>query len=180
MDMAPLVIANWQRPGSRQNNQGKWAMQPSKQYWSSTGRGGGQKSRDSVCLEPRRSNAQIFFLRTQLLRSIKRNQINQTLVFKGAVRLLVDKLADLFSGGGGGSKAWRTERGDRRRRFGRKTVKLNTKSPPGGRVKTLDRFVRDRPASDTNFFAQLAKLFFRPFLKVSGLKKLSRNSGWGG
>ena len=178
--MAPLVIANWQRPGSRQNNQGKWAMQPSKQYWSSTGRGGGQKSRDSVCLEPRRSNAQIFFLWLQLLKSIKRNQIGQRLGFKGVGRILTDEIADLFSGGGGGSKVQRTERTDRRRRFGRKTVKLNTKSPPGGRVKTLDRFVRDRPASDTNFFAQLAKLFFRPFLKVSGLKKLSRNSGWGG
>ena len=178
--MAPLVIANWQRPGSRQNNQGKWAMQPSKQYWSSTGRGGGQKSGDSVCLEPRRSNAQIFFLQPQLLKSFKRNQTNQTPGFKGDGRLQSDEIADLFSGGGGGSKAWRTERGDRRRRFGRKTVKLNTKSPPGGRVKTLDRFVRDRPASDTNFFAQLAKLFFRPFLKLSGLKKLSRNSGWGG
>ena len=178
--MAPLVIANWQRPGSRQNNQGKWAMQPSKQYWSSTRRGGGQKSRDSVCLEPRRSNAQIFFLRPQLLKSIKRNQINQTLVFKGAVRPLVDKLADLFSGGGGGSKAWWTERADRRRTFVLKIAKLNTKSPPGERVKTLDPFVRDRRARDTNFFAQFGKTFFRPFPSVSDLKNCREILSGGG
>ena len=155
-------------------------MQPTKQYRPSKGWGVGQKSCSASALDRRRSNAQIFFLRPQFLKSIKRNQTYQTLVFKGAARLQVDEIADLFSGGGGGSKAWRTESGDRRRRFVRKIVKLNTKSPPRGRVKTLDRFVRDRPASDTNFFAQLAKLFFRPFLKVSGLKKLSRNSGWGG
>ena len=124
------------------------------------GRGGGQESGGFGLAYRRRSNAQIFFLQLQLLKSIERNQIYQTPVFKGAPRLQVGEIADLFSGGGGGSKAWRTERADRLRRFARKIVKLNTKSPPGGRVKSLDLSCPDRRASDTNFYAQLAKLFF--------------------
>ena len=146
------------------------------EYWA----GGRSKVWRFRTRVPRRSNAQIFFLRTQLLRSIKRNQINQTLVFKGAVRLLVDKLADLFSGGGGGSKAWWTERADRRRTFVLKIAKLNTKSPPGERVKTLDPFVRDRRARDTNFFAQFGKTFFRPFPSVSDLKNCREILSGGG
>ena len=157
--MAPLVIANWQRPGSRQNNQGKWAMQPSKQYWSSTRRGGGQKSGDSVCPEPRRCNAQIFFLRLQLLKSIKRNQIDQRLGFKGVGRILTDEIADLFSGGGGGSKVQRTERTDRRRRFVRKIAKLNTKSPPGAGKKSALLGPGPAPAQHASF-RQFPKTFF--------------------
>jgi hypothetical protein len=144
------------------------------------GRGGPQKSCCVFALDRRRSNAQIFFLRRQLLRSFKRNQINQTLGSKGVARSQVDEIADLFSRGGGGSKAWRTERGDRRRTFVRKIAKLNTKSPPGGRVKTMDPFVPDRRATDTNYFAQLAKLFLGRSPACQALKIVAKFRVGGG
>jgi hypothetical protein len=145
------------------------------------GMGGSQKSCSAFAPEPRGSHAQIFFLQPKLLKSIKRNQINQTIGFKGVVRSQADEIADLISAarGRGGSKVWRVESRDRRRRFVRKIVKLNTKSPPGGRVKTLDRFVRDRRASDTNFFAQLAKRFFGPAIPP-GRSKICREIHEGG
>jgi hypothetical protein len=145
------------------------------------GRGGGQESGGFGLAYRRGSHAQIFFLRPQLLNSIKRNQTNQRLGFKGVARSQADEIADLFSAarGGGGSKVLRIESGDRRRYFVRKIAKLNTKSPPGGRVKTMDPLVPNRRASDTSFFAKLAKHFFRP-LPTCQVKKLSRNSGWGG
>jgi hypothetical protein len=108
------------------------------------------------------------------LKSIKRNQSNQTPDIQGCASLPLDQTADLFSRGGGGSKAWRTEREDRRRDFVRKIAKLNTKSPPGGRVKTLDRFVPDRRARDTNYFAQLAKLFLGRSLACQASKIVAK------
>ena len=109
-----------------------------------------------------------FFPQPKLLILFKRNQINQTLGFKGVARSQADEIADLFSAarGGGGSKVWRVESGDRRRRFVRKIVKLNTKSPPRGRVKSLDLFDRDRPARNSHLFAKLRNLFLCPAVAV--------------
>src|SRR4029079_17909984 len=91
----------------------------------------GQKAGGFGLAYRRGSPAQIFFLRPQLLNSIKRNQINQTLGFKGAARFQVDKIADLFSGA----------------------------KPIPGWVKTLDPFDWDRRAA--RICARISEDFFR-------------------
>jgi hypothetical protein len=68
------------------------------------GVGGGQKSGGFGLAYRRRSHAQIFFLQPELLISFKRIQINQTPGFKGVASSQAGKIADLFSGGGGGQK----------------------------------------------------------------------------
>jgi hypothetical protein len=65
---------------------------------------GGIKSLAHRGHAPRGYHAQIFFLQPELLISFKRIQINQTPGFKGVASSQAGKIADLFSGGGGGQK----------------------------------------------------------------------------
>jgi hypothetical protein len=139
------------------------------------GWGVGQKSGWASLTDRQGSNAQIFFLQPQLLKSIKRNQINQTLGFKGAARFQVDEIADLFSGGGGGSKGWRTKRADPRTQ----KSEIKCKKPTPGWVKTLDPFDWDRRAA--RICSGISENFFSaPQPHTHRFGKLPQNSGGGG
>lgn len=103
-----------------------------------------------------------FFPQPKLLILFKRNQINQTIGFKGVVRSQADEITDLFSAarGRGGSKVWRVESGDRRRSFVRKIAKLNTKSPTPGGGSKVSHLTSGTGRLATRIFSRNCENFF--------------------
>jgi hypothetical protein len=142
------------------------------------GWGGPQESYCAFALDRRGSDSQSFFLKPQFLKTIKRNQFIQTLVFKGAARLQVDEIADLFSGRRGRVKSLADRKREPAATVPKQNCEIKYKKPNRGRVKRLGPSTMTG-ARVTHIFLQISGNFSAPQPHTS-LQKIAAKFGGGG